>query len=139
VARSLSRFLLGGGVVLASAFVGLSAFAGSIDHPITVRVHLFATPSGQCTSKSLSEQTNASVTVTCSMQEFVSIEAVPGRPYAFTHGGAHRWLPRSMSQGLSQAGIWREGTLGIGTGTITGLRVLRVSDANEPLELLVSF
>jgi hypothetical protein len=113
------------------------ASAGSLEQGILVRVELLSHPSGLCISQSLSQQTQATVTVTCSSNEFVSIEAVPGQAYSLVHGGAHRWLPRN--QGVSQAGIWREGTLGIGTGTVTGLRVLRVSEADERLELLVSF
>jgi hypothetical protein len=141
----IQRLVRGAFVALVHVCVCAAAGAqtGAVTQSIEVRVNLLTIPSGQCTSQSLSQQTNATVTVTCSTNEFVSIEAIPGKPYVFTHGGAHRWLPRSASQmageGISQAGIWREGSWGIGAGTITGLRVLRVSDAQEPLELLVSF
>lgn len=130
---TLKRHLLSAYFVLAAA----CANAGSLDHDFVVRVELLPRASGLCVSQSLSGQTQATVTVTCRDNQFVSIEAVPGRAFSFAHGGAYRWLPRS--QNLSQAVIWREDTFGIGVGTVTGLRVLRIAESDERLELLVSF
>ncbi len=127
------RYFLSTCIWLASACVN----AASLGHDFVVRVELLPIASGLCVSQSLSGQTHATVTVTCQNNEFVSIAAVPGRAYSLTHGGAHRWLPRS--QNMSQAGIWREGEWGIGAGTVTGLRVLRVAESDERLELLISF
>jgi hypothetical protein len=93
--------------------------------------------SGFCTSQSLSQASNALVTVVCGTGQFVSIRPMPGRPFTGTHGGAFRYV---FGPGIV-AGPTANSQLNpyIGTGTVTSLRVLDVSGQEGILEFLVSF
>ena len=103
---------------------------------------------GVCYSRSLSEQTGATVQVVCDSGQFVSIEAVPGQPFLGVHGGAFRYSmsidrDRSVYDAAAKDPFgWRTGW-----GTVTMLRLYDVQHAggpgdfwaDRPLELLVSF
>lgn len=103
---------------------------------------------GACYSRSLSEQTGATVQVVCESGQFVSIEAVPGQPFLGMHGGAFRYSlsivrDRSVHDAVAADGFgWRTGR-----GTVTMLRLYDLTNpdgpgdfwADRPLELLVSF
>jgi hypothetical protein len=90
-----------------------------------------------CTSTALSQQTNATVTVVCSTGQFVSIESVPNRSFAGTHGGAHRFV---FATNTVSPAVWTgESDLFMGAGTITSLRVLNLNAYQDRLEMLVSF
>lgn len=103
---------------------------------------------GVCYSRSLSEQTGATVQVVCDSGQFVSIEAVPGQPFLGVHGGAFRYSmsidrDRSLYEAAAKDPFgWRTGW-----GTVTMLRLYDVQHAggpgdfwaDRPLELLVSF
>src|SRR5258705_4046826 len=150
---------------LMALVAGAQWWAGSTDKSVTVGITL-SQPGGSgvasvppqppqqpqragvCYSRSLSEQTGATVQVVCDSGQFVSIEAVPGQPFLGVHGGA---FPYSMSidrdRSLYEAAAkdpfgWRTGW-----GTVTMLRLYDVQHAggpgdfwaDRPLELLVSF
>jgi hypothetical protein len=90
-----------------------------------------------CTSTTLSQQTQATVTVVCATGQFVSIESSPGKPFAGTHGGAYRYV---FSSTIVSPSVWTgESNPFIGTGTITSLRVLNLNAYQDRLEMLVSF
>jgi len=92
---------------------------------------------GICTSQTFSDATNATVRVLCSTGQFVSIEPIPGRPFAGTHGGAYRYN-FGPSHRLS-VGLGDSAQLYIGTGTVTALRIMNLQGSEAPLEMLVSF
>ena len=119
-----------------------TCFAATVAGSFSVAVN----PVGICISSALSQQTNAIVRVTCQGNQFVSIEARPGQSFVGTHGGAHRLA--LYRYGFSGTRPERaDGIIGIrgavddwiGSGTITGLRVLNLTERDERLELLVSF
>ena len=90
-----------------------------------------------CTSTTLSQQTQATVTVVCATGQFVSIESLPGKPFAGTHGGAYRYV---FASGTVSPSVWAgESNPFIGSGTITSLRVLNLNAYQDRLEMLVSF
>lgn len=90
-----------------------------------------------CTSQTLSDAAQATVRVSCSSGQFVSIEPSPGKPFAGSHGGAFRF---NFGPGLPFASALA-GTNGFhaGAGTVTSLRVVNLSGRETPLEMLVSF
>jgi hypothetical protein len=114
-----------------------SSTAGTASHDFQVQVRLTPASTGLCISQSLSQQTNATVTVTCRDREFVSIEATARRAYGFTHGGAYRFVMPSGYFSIGQ--LWRDHPQGVGIGTVTALRVMQLQDVDDRLELLVSF
>lgn len=89
-------------------------------------------PNGICSSQA----SGATVRVVCSSGQFVSIDAVPGQPFALTHGGTYRF---SFGPGLPLPALASTLGLNIGAGTVTALRILSVSSGEAPLEMLVSF
>jgi len=89
-------------------------------------------PNGICSSQA----SGATVRVVCSSGQFVSIDAVPGQPFALTHGGTYRF---SFGPGLPLPALASNLGLNIGAGTVTALRILSVSSGEAPLEMLVSF
>ena len=125
------------------------ALAGSVAGNFEVHIQLVvpASPasglgqvpaaSGFCTSESLSRASEALVTVVCSTGQFVNIRQFAGRPYAGTHGGAHRHVFSSTGRigPSSAAGIDPYS----GVGTVTSLRVLDIGTEEGLLEFLVSF
>ena len=133
-------------LLVVSTFAAPAVNAGVVSGAFDVKVNLLAQPTGICISSSLSQQTNAIVRVTCQGNQFVSIEARPGQAFVGTHGGAYRFaLYRFGFSGTRPEQV--DGYIGIrgavddwiGTGTITGLRVLNLTERDERLELLVSF
>jgi hypothetical protein len=151
---------------LMALLTGAPSWAGSADKSVAVSIMLSqpgggsggVTPvppqpsqppqrAGVCYSRSLSEQTGASVQVVCDSGQFVSIEAVPGQPFLGVHGGAFRYAmsidrDRSVYDAAAKDPFgWRTGW-----GTVTMLRLYDVHAAgpgdywaDRPLELLVSF
>jgi hypothetical protein len=115
----------------------MPTWAGSVAGHFQVKIRLQSHASGLCISQTLSEQTNATVTVTCRDKEFVSIEARPGIGMQFAHGGAYRYVFMKYDALASLRS--EDSTFGMSSGTITGLRVLRIQDSSDRLELLVSF
>ncbi len=93
--------------------------------------------SGVCVSSSLSQQTQAMVKVTCSGSQFVSIEPQSNKPFVGTHGGAFRFAFANGTGANVGAGLSSDAS--IGTGTVTALRVLDLTDSDKGIELLVSF
>lgn len=93
-------------------------------------------PNGICTSQAGGNAGAATVRVICSTGQFVSIDAVPGQPFALTHGGAYRF---SFGPGLPLPALAANMSMNIGAGTVTALRILGVDGAQAPLEMLVSF
>ncbi|MBX3589205.1 MAG: hypothetical protein KF796_21445 [Ramlibacter sp.] len=91
---------------------------------------------GICTSQTDSDATHALVRVVCSTGQFVSIDPLPGRPFAGTHGGAHRF---TFGRGVPVASLGPDLRFGIGAGTVTSLHILNLSGRETPLEMLVSF
>lgn len=96
-----------------------------------------ANESGLCVSSALSQQTNAMVKVTCTGNQFVSIEPQSNKPFVGTHGGAYRYAFTNGTAGIGGAGITAD--VNVGTGTVTALRVLDLSERDQTIELLVSF
>jgi hypothetical protein len=120
--------------------------AGVANGSFSVNIRLNESASGICISSSQSQQTNAWVKVTCQGQQFVSIEPRAGQPFVGTHGGAHRMMVHrfgSQRTRLDRAEGFAHQRNAIddwtGSGTITGLRVLDLTEKDERLELLVSF
>lgn len=125
------------------AFAALTApvcFAATASGAFNVKISLSApNERGICISSTLSQQTNALVKVICAGGQFVSIEPRPGSNFVGVHGGAWRFsFPKNaaipaflMGDGETQSGI--------GTGTVTAMRVLGLQERDETLELLVSF
>jgi hypothetical protein len=91
-------------------------------------------PSGICSSQSLSERTGAVVRVVCGTGQFVSISPSPGQRFFGTHGGAYGYY-----FGPAYGAIHRTAYGGAGGGTITSFRVYSIEGADGPLDLLVSF
>lgn len=91
---------------------------------------------GICTSQSSSSNAQATVRVVCSTGQFVSIEPMPGRPFAGSHGGAHRF---SFGPGLALPTLAGSFSLGLGAGTITAMRIVHTNGVDGPIEMLVSF
>lgn len=132
--------------LLALCIAGWAAPLHAADAGFTIRVTLNGAepasgfglqPRGTCISESLSSQTRATVRVVCGTSQFVSIEAVPGRPFVGTHGGAFRYFfdPNSATPATA-SGL---SNLFVGTGTVTGLRFIDISGLESFLEILVSF
>ena len=90
-----------------------------------------------CTHQLLSQLSNAIVKVVCSSGQFVSIEALPNRPFFGTQGGVHRYLFGPLS--AIQRGPASESDPYAGTGTITSLQVINLHTLDTPLEIWVSF
>ena len=100
---------------------------------------------GVCYSRTLSEQTRARVEVTCSSDQFVSIEAIPGVPFLGVHGGAFRYSIPFVAETAS----WEADASGRtgAMGTVTMLRLYDLSggkgldDAwwDRAVEMRVSF
>lgn len=93
--------------------------------------------SGACISETLSRQTQALVRVACGTGHFVSIAPWPSKPFLGTHGGAFRYILGAGK--FSPASLSSKDNPYIGMGTVTALPVYSANDANEPLEMLVSF
>lgn len=92
---------------------------------------------GICTSQTLSDAAQATVRVLCSTGQFVSIEPLPGRPFAGSHGGAYRF---NFGPGLPFAsGLASVGPAQLGAGTVTSLRLVHLGSRENPVEMLVSF
>ena len=91
-----------------------------------------------CTSQTLSQATNAIVTVVCSSSQFVSIEPQPGKPFLGTHGGAFRYY-FGPGINLPPQETSHEASPYTSAGTVTTVRISRINGADGPLELLVSF
>jgi hypothetical protein len=128
-----------------STQAGAGAAVGSFNVHINLMVPaspasglgLVPASSGFCTSESLSQASNALVTVVCATGQFVSIRPMPGKPFTGTHGGAFRYMLRP---GVTTAPV--DSVLPApyaDTGTVTSLRVLDVSGQEGILEFLVSF
>lgn len=116
-----------------------AAYAGSANSTFPVNITLAkpqltgvnvgnATPSqasptagSYCVNQSLSQATQATVTVTCSTNQFVSISPAPGQGFrAGTHGGAFLFMLRPGVQSDVDDLTWQSGA-----GTITTLQISR--------------
>lgn len=123
----------------ATCLVAPAVQAGDAMGSFGVNIRLNESASGICISTTLSGQTNAIVRVTCQGGEFVSIEQRNGRPFVGTHGGTYRFSftgIKSVPYGWLASDELYDW---IGQGTITALRILRLTERDERLELLVSF
>ncbi len=89
---------------------------------------------GFCTSQTLSQATNAIVTVTCAGNQFVSIAPRTGIPFVGTHGGAFRYMLESGGVTEPADPLWY-----LGSGTITTLRVYHLDPQERAMEIEVSF
>lgn len=122
-----------------ACFIAPTVQAGASMGSFSVNIRLNESASGICISTTLSQQTNAVVRVTCQGGEFVSIEQLNGRPFAGTNGGAYRFSftgVKAVPYGwLASDDLYDW----VGQGTITALRILRLTERDERLELLVSF
>jgi hypothetical protein len=118
------------------------AVAGTASGTLGVNINLKPPPgavgTGLCISSTLSAQTNALVQVVCASNQFVSIEARPGRPFVGTHGGAHRFV-FSPGTVIPFDLLYRSDISDISSGTITALRVFNLQRYKDRLELMVSF
>ncbi len=88
-----------------------------------------------CVNQALSQATQATVTVTCSTNQFVSIQPVPGTSFLGTDGGAYRFLlpPNVYAQPADLT--WQAGT-----GTITTLQIVRKKRSQwEITEIQISY
>jgi hypothetical protein len=133
---------------LLTSIASLTAHAGSAVGSFDVHINLMvpASPAsglgqvpagnGFCTSESLSEKTQATVTVVCATGQFVSIKPMPGKPFPGSHGGAYRYVMDRASVGPPSSSEFNPF---IGTGTVTSLRVLDIGGRESLLEFLVSF
>ncbi len=116
----------------------VSADAGTARGTFPVNITLgnpaFGGTSGFCISQTLSQATNAIVTVTCATNQFVSIAPRTGIPFVGTHGGAFRYM--FESGGLTPPGdpLWY-----FGSGTVTTLRVYHVDQQERAMEVEVTF
>lgn len=128
---------------LLAACAVLRANAGSVGNNFNVNIVLSnsagpaTSVTGACTSTSLSAKTQATVQVVCATGQFVSIESTPGKRFVGTHGGAYRYsfVPSTVWPGS----LVLPGDPYIGSGTVTGLRVVNLNALEDHLELLVSF
>ncbi|MBX7229221.1 MAG: hypothetical protein K1X48_06420 [Burkholderiaceae bacterium] len=103
-----------------------------------VRITLNArTNEGLCTHQLDSQASNAIVKVVCSSGQFVSIQALPNRPFLGTQGGAHQFWFSPLS-GVS-AGFVSEVETYIGNGTVSFFRVINLNYLDGPLEMWLSF
>jgi hypothetical protein len=128
-------FFLRSWLLVASALVCLNIQAGQASGNFLAMVQ----PVGVCISTALSQQANAIVKVTCTGENFVSIEPRPGSPFLGVHGGAWRFsFPnnRPVPAFLQTNG---EFATGIGIGTVTAMRVLGWQERDGTLELWISF
>ncbi len=145
--RSSSRVLLTCAYLL-SAWA-TPANAGTINGSFAVQIQLrnplsSAAPVGvggsgtnayaSCTSLTLSQATNAIVTVTCGDNQFVSIAPRAGAPFLGTHGGAYRFLFEPGAPVSSEDPLWH-----VGTGTVATLRIYQPEKMEYPVEIEVSF
>jgi hypothetical protein len=90
---------------------------------------------GYCISKSLSQKTNAVVTVVCKNDQFVNIEPRPGTPFSPVSGGAYRFLLTpsvQVAQDNNPLNI-------MGAGTITTMHIYNEDGKEDTMEMLVSF
>jgi len=103
----------------------------------TVPTPTVPTPTAQtgfCVSQSLSQKTNAIVTVVCKNDQFVNIEPQPGTSFSPVSGGAYRYL---FTPSVEMA---QNDPLNImGTGTITTMHIYREDGKEDTMEMLVSF
>jgi hypothetical protein len=90
-----------------------------------------------CTSQSSSDAGNATVTVVCSIGQFVSIEPVPGTPFPGSYEAASRVNFGPENPLLT--GLASEMNVSIGSGTLTALRMTTKEELGSPIEMLVSF
>jgi len=90
---------------------------------------------GFCINQSLSRATNAVVTVTCSNNQFVSIQPMPNAPLLGSHGGAHRLMLHSFTNSRFEDITWSEGS-----GTITTMQISHKKRQQwEIMEVQVSY
>lgn len=73
---------------------------------------------GICVNQALSRAAHATVTVVCTVNQFVNIAPAPGMPYLGTHGGAYRYL-LTQAAFLPDDDVWEAGT-----GTVTTLQIV---------------
>lgn len=92
---------------------------------------------GICIHQLRSQAANAIVKVVCGSEQFVSIEAIPNRPFLGTQGGAHRFSFGSLSS--IPSGLTSGSDVYGGSGTVTSLQVINLNYLDSPLEMLVSF
>lgn len=111
------------------------ACAATAQASFAVQIRLSApVPVGYCISQTLSQSTQAVVTVVCGSDQFVSMEPRPGNSFVGTDGGAYRFLFEPSALILRDDPLWY-----IGAGTITTMHVFHAEGQNDTMELLVSF
>jgi hypothetical protein len=130
--RALPRATL----LLLSALAIGQAQAATASARFGVTIH-FKTADGLCVSRSLSDQTNATVRVVCETGQFVSISPTPGKPFFGTHGAAFRFS--FSSEQARSVGRNDESDPFVGFGTVTSLQIYNASGSDGPIEMLVSF
>lgn len=98
-----------------------------------------AEPNSHCETQTVASAPNALVRVVCGDGRFVSIGPDPRKPFVGSHGGAYRF---HLQPGGSVSSLLDEGIDAFwwGRGTVTAMRIYGVArDANDPLEMMVSF
>lgn len=120
--------LLGAWAVSADAGTARSTF------PVNITLANPGAGSGFCTSQTLSQAANATVTVTCVGNQFVSIAPRTGIPFLGTNGGAFRYMFKPGDLTAADDPLWY-----FGSGTITTFRVYHVDKQEHAMELEVTF
>ncbi len=90
---------------------------------------------GYCVNQAMSQATQATVTVVCSTNQFVSIQTAPGGSFLGTDAGAFRFMLRPGVYAQPSDLTWQAGM-----GTITSLQVVRKKrDPWEITEIQISY
>jgi hypothetical protein len=136
-----SRLIACGGLLWALAAPALAGSAtGQFPVQITLANPLFAgTPAGTaggpaigsfCINQAMSQATQATVTVVCSTNQFVSIQPIPGSAFVgVPNGGAYRFLLKPDMLAAPNEQSWPAGT-----GTVTTMEVSRVKHGKWEIE-----
>jgi hypothetical protein len=139
-----------GALVIGCAGLAAPALAGTATGQFPVRITLanplYANaPAGAaagaaatgafCVNQALSQATQATVTVVCSTNQFVSIQPVPGASFLGTDAGAYRFLLRPDVYAQPADLTWQAGM-----GTITTLQIVRKKRSQwEITEIQISY
>lgn len=133
-------------LILACSLAALPAAAGTASSQFSVQVTV-APAAERCASETLSQPSSAVVQVVCNTASFVNIAPGPGTIVG-PQSSFFRYYVENVSTIRSDAPIPAIGSLPQGfafmdlqqsVGTVTGLRVVAESGADNHYELLISF